>query len=88
MICLCLREGLRPGTLTSVAMQVAVLVIGAGPTGLGAATRIHQHGLKDWLILDQVQNHLDPGLQPPNSVPVLSFVVGATSACAIYETAL
>lgn len=34
--------------------QVSVLVIGAGPTGLGAATRINQHGLKDWLIIDQV----------------------------------
>ena len=39
-------------------MQVGVLVVGAGPTGLGAATRINQHGLKDWLIIDQVWNHL------------------------------
>ena len=29
-------------------------MIGAGPTGLGAATRLNQHGLKDWLIIDQV----------------------------------
>ena len=34
-------------------LQVGVLVIGAGPTGLGAATRLHQHGLKDWLLIDQ-----------------------------------
>ncbi|KAK9796975.1 hypothetical protein WJX73_004167 [Symbiochloris irregularis] len=33
--------------------KVGVLVIGAGPTGLGAATRINQHGLKDWLLIDQ-----------------------------------
>ena len=25
-----------------------------GPTGLGAATRLHQHGLKDWLLVDKV----------------------------------
>lgn len=35
-------------------MQVGVLIIGAGPTGLGAATRLNQHGLKDWLIIDKV----------------------------------
>lgn len=34
--------------------QVGVLIVGAGPTGLGAATRLHQHGLKDWLLIDQV----------------------------------
>lgn len=28
-------------------------MIGAGPTGLGAATRLNQHGLKDWLLIDQ-----------------------------------
>lgn len=31
-----------------------MLVIGAGPTGLGAATRLHQHGKQDWLMVDQV----------------------------------
>lgn len=36
-------------------MQVSVLVVGAGPTGLGAATRLNQHGIKDWLLIDQVQ---------------------------------
>jgi protoporphyrinogen oxidase len=35
--------------------KVGVLVVGAGPTGLGAATRLHQHGLKDWLIIDQAE---------------------------------
>lgn len=34
-------------------VQVGVLVIGAGPTGLGAATRLQQHGLTDWLIIDK-----------------------------------
>jgi hypothetical protein len=33
---------------------VGVLIIGAGPTGLGAATRIQQHGLSNWLIIDKV----------------------------------
>ena len=31
-----------------------MLIVGAGPTGLGAASRLHQHGLKDWLIIDKV----------------------------------
>ena len=35
-------------------VQVSVLVVGAGPTGLGAATRLNQHGIKDWLLIDQV----------------------------------
>jgi len=35
-------------------IQVGVLIIGAGPTGLGAATRLNQHGVKDWLLIDQV----------------------------------
>lgn len=38
----------------STQQQVAVLVVGAGPTGLGAATRLHQHGHTDWLLIDQV----------------------------------
>ncbi|GFH23846.1 amino_oxidase domain-containing protein, partial [Haematococcus lacustris] len=34
--------------------KVDVLIIGAGPTGLGAATRIEQHG-KNWLMIDQAE---------------------------------
>jgi cation diffusion facilitator CzcD-associated flavoprotein CzcO len=34
--------------------QVSVLVLGAGPTGLGTATRLQQHGFEDWLIVDKV----------------------------------
>ena len=37
-------------------LQVSVLVIGAGPTGLGAATRLEQHGLSSWLIVDKVSH--------------------------------
>mmetsp|Transcript_25530 Transcript_25530/g.55577 ORF Transcript_25530/g.55577 Transcript_25530/m.55577 type:complete len:503 (-) Transcript_25530:650-2158(-) len=33
--------------------KVNVLIVGAGPTGLGAATRLHQHGRSDWLLIDQ-----------------------------------
>ncbi|KAF6252642.1 hypothetical protein COO60DRAFT_504963 [Scenedesmus sp. NREL 46B-D3] len=33
--------------------KVSTLILGAGPTGLGAATRLHQHGQTDWLLLDQ-----------------------------------
>lgn len=35
-------------------LQVGVLIVGAGPTGLGAATRLQQHGHTDWLLIDQV----------------------------------
>ena len=35
-------------------LQVSVLIVGAGPTGLGAATRLEQHGLGNWLIVDKV----------------------------------
>ena len=30
--------------------------MGAGPTGLGAATRFYQRGEKDWFLIDMVQN--------------------------------
>lgn len=32
--------------------KVGVLIVGAGPTGLGAATRLNQHGYDDWRVID------------------------------------
>lgn len=32
--------------------KVKVLILGAGPTGLGAATRLNQRGVDDWLLVD------------------------------------
>jgi cation diffusion facilitator CzcD-associated flavoprotein CzcO len=32
--------------------EVDILIIGAGPTGLGAATRLNQHGKSNWLLVD------------------------------------
>ena len=32
-----------------------MLIVGAVPTGLGAATRLQQHGRTDWLLIDQVR---------------------------------
>jgi phytoene dehydrogenase-like protein len=32
--------------------EVGVLIVGAGPTGLGAATRLQQHGKTDWRLVD------------------------------------
>ena len=37
----------------SVAIEsVDILIVGSGPTGLGAATRLHQLGKTDWLLCD------------------------------------
>ena len=47
------RPSATPNT-TNITLQVSVLIVGAGPTGLGAATRLHQHGRTDWLLIDQV----------------------------------
>jgi cation diffusion facilitator CzcD-associated flavoprotein CzcO len=41
--------------MLTTTVQVSVLVVGAGPTGLGAATRLEQHGLDNWMIVDKVQ---------------------------------
>lgn len=32
--------------------SIDILIIGGGPTGLGAATRLHQHGHDNWLLVD------------------------------------
>ena len=32
--------------------SVDILILGGGPTGLGAATRLKQHNHKDWLLCD------------------------------------
>ncbi|KAL3151045.1 hypothetical protein ABBQ38_012914 [Trebouxia sp. C0009 RCD-2024] len=42
--------------MSSAPEKVSVLVVGAGPTGLGAATRLNQHGIKDWLLIDQAED--------------------------------
>ena len=36
-------------------MNVRHLIIGAGPTGLGAAWRLAQRGIHDWLLLEAGQ---------------------------------
>ncbi|KAL6769868.1 hypothetical protein ACKKBG_A32675 [Auxenochlorella protothecoides x Auxenochlorella symbiontica] len=35
--------------------KIGVLVVGAGPTGLGAATRLHQLGHPSWLLVDEAE---------------------------------
>ncbi len=32
--------------------EVDILIVDAGPTGLGAATRLHQLNQKNWLLVD------------------------------------
>lgn len=32
--------------------KVDILIVGAGPTGLGAASRLKQHKHEDWLLID------------------------------------
>lgn len=33
--------------------KISVLILGAGPTGLGAAYRLHEEGFADWLVLEK-----------------------------------
>eukprot|EP01025_Chloroclados_australasicus_P045141 TRINITY_DN4925_c0_g1_i3.p1 TRINITY_DN4925_c0_g1~~TRINITY_DN4925_c0_g1_i3.p1 ORF type:complete len:419 (-),score=29.60 TRINITY_DN4925_c0_g1_i3:68-1324(-) len=33
--------------------KVGILIVGAGPTGLGAASRLTQHGYQNWLLIDK-----------------------------------
>ena len=47
--------------MASVPDKVGVLIVGAGPTGLGAATRLHQQGKTDWALIDQARR---PGPLP------------------------
>ena len=35
--------------------KVEILIVGSGPTGLGAATRLNQLGKSDWLVIDQAE---------------------------------
>ncbi|TID21996.1 hypothetical protein E2P81_ATG11112 [Venturia nashicola] len=48
-------------------IEVDVLVIGAGPTGLGAAKRLNQIGNADWLIVDS--NETPGGLASTDVTP-------------------
>ena len=39
--------------ICTIEMQsVDILIVGAGPTGLGAASRLEQHKHEDWLLID------------------------------------
>ncbi|KAI0665560.1 UDP-galactopyranose mutase [Trametes maxima] len=49
------------------AATVDVLVVGAGPTGLGSAKRLHQIGGPSWLIVDS--NHKPGGLASTDMTP-------------------
>ena len=65
--------------------QVGVLIIGAGPMGLGAATRLHQHGKTDWLLIDQAS---EPGGLAWTDVTPEGFLfdMGGTSSSRITST--
>jgi len=39
-------------TLKQTPCEVDILVVGAGPTGLGAATRLTQLGIKNWMLVE------------------------------------
>ncbi|MEQ1690364.1 MAG: FAD-dependent oxidoreductase [Gemmatimonas sp.] len=39
----------------AVSQEARILIIGAGPTGLGAATRLIEHGHDNWLLMDAAE---------------------------------
>jgi cation diffusion facilitator CzcD-associated flavoprotein CzcO len=45
------RMGAGP-EMTSAVRRVGVLVVGAGPTGIGAATRLQERSA-DWLLVEE-----------------------------------
>ncbi|KAF9732972.1 hypothetical protein PMIN06_009854 [Paraphaeosphaeria minitans] len=62
-------QELLHGTMGSVREEISVdvLVIGAGPTGLGAAKRLHQIDGPSWLIVDS--NETPGGLASTDTTP-------------------
>ena len=46
------RENLQTEKMSNLPTHVDVLIIGAGPTGLGAAARLSQHHHQDWLLVE------------------------------------
>lgn len=53
--------------VNTIHSEVDVLVIGAGPTGLGAAKRLHQLDDPSWLIVDS--NEVPGGLASTDITP-------------------
>ena len=51
----------------SLPSSVKILVIGAGPTGLGAAIRLHELGEKDWVLLEASEG--SGGLSKTSTTP-------------------
>lgn len=61
------QKGMESDTDNLPFSQVDVLIIGAGPTGLGAAKRLHQLDGPSWLIIDV--NEIPGGLASTDSTP-------------------
>ena len=49
------QEILDDRELVSVPLSVEILIVGGGPTGLGAATRLNQLGRQNWLLVDKAE---------------------------------
>lgn len=68
-------------------LQVGVLVVGSGPTGLGAATRLNQLGHPSWLLVDKVRRRekvlpppCDSGMLPCASTPHAPVLLPSTAS--------
>lgn len=58
-----------------------MLIVGAGPTGLGAATRLNQLGHPSWLLADSVSARARAGGRSDRGTPpALAHVPAAASA--------
>lgn len=81
-ICGCLGSKSGQGSVhPHTRLQVGILILGSGPTGLGAATRLQQHGYANWLMVDSVRPYSTVSCNSFSSRPVGRHTTGTCTLC-------